>query len=154
MLITEWINYCTNYEMWDAIIYILSKISKVQPLKSISQFILHSNGHVVTCPYGAWWRHPMETFSTLLALCAGNSPITGEFLSQRPVTRSFDVFFDLCLNKPLSKQSCGWWFKTSSHPLWRHCNGLRLIQFFVTFDVAINFFQGTIITVANIIKME
>ena len=38
------------------------------------------------------WRHQMETFSTLLTLCAGNSPITGEFPSQRPVTRSFDVF--------------------------------------------------------------
>ena len=44
-----------------------------------------------------WWRHQMETFSALLALCAGNSPVTGEFPSQRPVTRSFDVFFDLCL---------------------------------------------------------
>ena len=52
-----------------------------------------------------WWRHQMETFSALLALCAGNSPVTGEFPTQRPVTRSFDVFFDLYLNKLLSKQS-------------------------------------------------
>ena len=43
----------------------------------------------------AWWRHQMETFSALLALCAGNTPATGEFPSQRPVTRRFDVFFDL-----------------------------------------------------------
>ena len=43
----------------------------------------------------AWWRHQMETFSALLAICAGNSPVPGEFLAQRPVTRSFDVFFDL-----------------------------------------------------------
>ena len=35
----------------------------------------------------------METFSALLALCVGNSPATGEFPSQRPVTQSFDVFF-------------------------------------------------------------
>ena len=41
----------------------------------------------------------METFSALLALCAGNSPVTGEFLSQRPVTQSFDVSFDMQLNK-------------------------------------------------------
>ena len=41
----------------------------------------------------------------LLAICAGNSPVTGEFPAQRPVTRSFDVFFDLRLNKRLSKQS-------------------------------------------------
>ena len=37
----------------------------------------------------------METFSSLLAICAGNSPGTGEFPTQRPLTRSFDVFFDL-----------------------------------------------------------
>ena len=41
--------------------------------------------------------------------------------AQRPVTRSFDVFFDLRLNKRLSKQSWGWWFETPSRPLWRHC---------------------------------
>ena len=51
----------------------------------------------------SWWRHQMETFSALLALCVGNSPVTGEFPAQRPVTRSFDVFFDLHLNKWLSK---------------------------------------------------
>ena len=69
-----------------------------------------------------WRRHLMETFSALLAICAGISPVTGEFPTQRPVTRSFDVFFDLHLDKRLSKQSWGWWFKTSSRPLWRHCN--------------------------------
>ena len=53
------------------------------------------------------WCHQMETFSASLALC-----VTGEFPSQRPVTRSFDVFFDLCLNKRLSKQPWGWWFET------------------------------------------
>ena len=69
-----------------------------------------------------WWHHQMETFSALLALCAGNSPITGEFPSQRPVMRSFDVFFDLCLNKQLSKQSWGWWLDTPSRSSWHHCN--------------------------------
>ena len=52
------------------------------------------------------WHNQMETFSALLAICAGNSPVTGEFPAQRPVTRSFDVFFELRLNKRLSKQ---WW---------------------------------------------
>ena len=52
-----------------------------------------------------WWRDQIETFSALLAICAGNSPVNGEFPSQRPVTRSFDVFFDLHLHKLLSKQS-------------------------------------------------
>ena len=63
----------------------------------------------------------MEAFSALLAICAGNSPVTGEFPTQRPVTRSFDVFFDLHLNK----QSWGWRFETPSRSLWRHCNGYK-----------------------------
>ena len=53
----------------------------------------------------SWWRHQIETFSALLALCAGNSPVAGEFPTQRSVKWSFDVFFDLRLNKLLSKQS-------------------------------------------------
>ena len=48
-------------------------------------------------PMKTWWRHQMKTFSALLALCVGNSPVTGEFPSRRQVTRSFDVFFDLRL---------------------------------------------------------
>ena len=72
----------------------------------------------------SWWRHQMETFSALLALCAGNSPVTGEFPSQRPVARSFDVFFDQRLNKQLSKQSWGWWSETPSRSLWRDCNAI------------------------------
>ena len=75
----------------------------------------------------ARWHHQMETFSALLALCAGNSLVTGEFPSQRPVTRSFDVFFDLCLNKRFSKQSWGRWFETPSRSLSRHCNGTNYI---------------------------
>ena len=64
----------------------------------------------------------METLSALLAICAGNSPVPGEFPTQRPVTRSFDVFFYLRLDKLLSIQWWGWWFGTLSHPLWRHRN--------------------------------
>ena len=70
----------------------------------------------------SFWRHQMEIFSALLAFCAGNSPVTGEFSAQRPVRRSFDVFFDLLLNKRLSKQSRRGWFETPSRSLWRHCN--------------------------------
>ena len=72
-----------------------------------------------------WWRHQMETFFGLLAICAGNSPVPGEFLAQRPVTRSFDVFFDLRLNKWLNKQSWGCSFETPSGSLWRHCNEMH-----------------------------
>ena len=54
--------------------------------------------HGVACKRNiSWWRHQMEALSALLALCAGNSPVTSEFPVQRPVTRSFDVFFDLRL---------------------------------------------------------
>ena len=67
-----------------------------------------------------WWRHQMETFSALLAICAGNSPVPGEFPTQRPVTRSCDVYFDLRPNKRLSKQWWGRWFETQSWSLWRH----------------------------------
>ena len=65
-----------------------------------------------------------NAFSVLLDICVGNSPVTGEFPTQRPVTRSFDVFFDLRLNKRLSKQSWGWWFETPWRPLWRDSNVL------------------------------
>ena len=83
-----------------------------------------SNCRVASCNWhvesNAWWRHQMESFFALLAICAGNSPVPGEFPTQRPVTRIFDVFFDLRLNKRLSKQSWGWWLETLSRPLLRH----------------------------------
>ena len=63
------------------------------------------------------WKH----FPVTSHLC-GEWPVTGEFYAQRPVTRSFDVFFDLRLNKPLRKQWWDWWFETPSRPLWRHSN--------------------------------
>ena len=63
-----------------------------------------------------------SSISALLALCAGNSPVTGEFPSKRPVTWSLDVLFDLRLNKRLSRQSWVWWFDTPSCYLWRHSN--------------------------------
>ena len=78
------------------------------------------------------------TFSALLALCAGNSPVTGEFPTQRPVTRSFGVFFDLHLNKRLSKQWWGWWFETPSHSLWRHRNDVTATSHHFTWWMAPN----------------
>ena len=78
-------------------------------------FVAINLGYMMTSSNG-------NIFSPLLATCAENSPVPGEFLTQRPVTRSFDVFFDLRLNKRLSKQSRGWWLETPSRPLWRHRN--------------------------------
>ena len=81
-----------------------------------------------------WWCHQMKISSVLLAICVGNSPVNCEFPAQRPVTRRFDVFFDLHLNKWLSKQSWGWLFRrhrthydvTVMHSDW----GLLLCHFF------------------------
>ena len=61
-------------------------------------FILWMDGVDVS-----WWRHQMEIFYALLALCEGNPPVTGEFPPPKPVTRSFDVLFDLRQNKRLGK---------------------------------------------------
>ena len=72
-------------------------------------------------PQHAWRPHQMETLSALLALCERNSPVSGEFPSQRPVSQSFDVFFDLRVNKRLSKQSIRRWFETPSCSFLRHC---------------------------------
>ena len=88
--------------------------------------IPHHNGSAKGCilfrfrrkMIASWWRHQVETFSALLAICAGNSPVTGEFPTQRPVTRSFDVFFDLRLNKRLSKKLWGRWFEMPSRSLY------------------------------------
>ena len=63
---------------------------------------------------------PHENISVLLALYAGNAQVTGEFRSQRPVTRSFDVFIDLRLDKGLIKQSRRRWLEMPSRLLWRH----------------------------------
>ena len=98
--------------------------------------ILSGAGICITiCRPLSWWRHQMETFSALLAICAGSSPVRGEFPTQRPVTRSFDVFFDLRMNKRLSKQSWGWWFETLSRPLWRHCNGILQSRLHITSNI-------------------
>ena len=90
------------------------------------------------CIYKSWWRHQMETFSALLAICAGNSPVPGELPAQMPVTRSFDIVFDLPLNKRLSKQSWGWWFETLSG----------------TFDVTVMFPHRNLLYHLNILLWE
>ena len=59
----------------------------------------------------------------------------GEFHTQRPVTRSFDVFFDLRLYKRLSKQPWGWWFETLSWSLWRHCNGNSTLKWLIYTEI-------------------
>ena len=96
--------------------YSISNWVFIYDLYTILHMMTSSNGNIFLVT-GSLWK--------------GNSMVTGEFLSQRPVTRSFDVFFGLCLNKRLSKQSWCWWFETPSHPLWRHrnsCSGLMAVN--------------------------
>ena len=82
--------------------------------------------------YRAWWRHQMETFTALLALCEVIPPVTGGFPSQRPVTRNFDIFFVMRLNKRLGKQAIGGWFETPSRSLLRHYNGqMKTLRYFM-----------------------
>ena len=64
--------------------------------------------------------------SALLAICAGNSPVSDEFPAQRPVTRSFYAFFDLRPYKRLSKQLWCWWFETHSPPIMTSSNALAI----------------------------
>ena len=96
-------------------------------LNELNQVCLRSLAHIclIKSQWITWWRHQMETFSALLAICAGTSPVPGEFPAQRPVTRSFDVFYDLRSNERLRKQWRGWWFEKQSCPLWRHRNNYQ-----------------------------
>ena len=68
-----------------------------------------------------WWRHQMETFSALLAICGGihRSPVNSPHKGQWRGALTFPLIW---LNRQLSKQSWGWWFETPSCSLWRHCN--------------------------------
>ena len=93
-------------------------------------------------PPGQWWRsltiYRGKRSTSQIMMTSSNGSIfrvtgplcgeftgPGEFPTQRPVTRSFDVFFDLRLNKRLSKQPWGWWSETPSSSLWRHRNDVH-----------------------------
>ena len=101
-----------------------TNIEQVQ-VNSSELYILRrlSNNSILLVYFHAW---KMIKFPSVLILtkmiCAMMTSSNGN--TQRPVTRSFGVFFDLCLNKQLGKQSWGWWFETPSRPFWRHCIGI------------------------------
>ena len=89
-------------------------------------------------PLGYTWWHHGPALLRVTGLCAGNSPVTGEFPAQRPVTRSFDASFDLRLHKHLRKQSWSWWFETPSSSLWHHHNVNDIL--YVNFKLILAFF--------------
>ena len=78
---------CQNYGMWFLFCCLV-----MEDLIVILQGQVTGTGVIIWLPHRTWWRHQMETFSTSVVLCAGNSPVTNEFPSQRPVPWSFDVF--------------------------------------------------------------
>ena len=101
----EPVNICPNFLHWFKSMWYIHIRSIINIHQSYRRFhtqlkllILYNIliFHIVIA-VSSWWRHQMEIFSALLALCVGNSPVTGEFPSWRPVARSFDVFFDLRL---------------------------------------------------------
>ena len=77
---------------------------------------LRNMGKCVTWAQNTWWHDDVIKWK--------HFPHYWPFVRGRPVTQSFDVFFDLRLNKRLRKQLWGWWFETVSHSAWRHCNDI------------------------------
>ena len=73
----------------------------------------------------SWWRHQLETFSALLALCAWNSPATVEFRSQRLVTRSFNIFFEQIVWQTIVTPVI---WDVIALTLWRRCNAAAWVQ--------------------------
>ena len=99
-----------------------------QSLRLIHTSMIYPISEIIQCMGSAnerrsWWRHQMETFSVLLAICASGA-VTGEFPAERPVTRRFDVFFDLRVN-------------ISSRSLWLHFNGCNFMAFLSLTDIYI-----------------
>ena len=97
-------------------IKIVIKLRQEVSFHATSTLVSH-NDHMMSS-----WRHWMEIIPRYWPFCQMNPTITGGFPSQRPMSLSFDKYFDLHLNKRLSKQSRQWWFETPSCSLWHHCN--------------------------------
>ena len=81
----------------------------------------HENWFYCVLMSKTWWHHQMETFSTLLAFCAGISPVNSPHKGQWRGALMFSL-------KRLSKQWWGWWFEMPSHSLWCHCNDTLKFQ--------------------------
>ena len=97
--------------------------------QSVWSMNVYPQNHVVW----AWWHHPH--FPHCWPFVRGNSPVPGEFPSQRPGTGSFDVFFDLRLIKWLCKQSRRRWFEMPSQkdPCWLEKNTSHVQHFGVIY---------------------
>ena len=117
--ISFWWIFIWKFWKWQLLIYPVIKITSkfwFQCLHQVSSLIC-CECHPRMTDISSWCKH----FPCYWPFVRGIH-ITGEFPSQRPVTQSFDVFFDLHLHKWLSKQLWGWWFETPWGSLWCHCN--------------------------------
>ena len=148
-----WNHYNTTVN-WSTNILILYQIQLYQVKSFILDTLQwrHNEGHGISnlqphdCLLNRLFKAQIKETSKLgvTGLCEGNSPVTSEFPAQRASNAenvsiwwrhheqwdskamifTFDAFFDLHLNKRLSKQSWGWWFETLSRALWRQCNDM------------------------------
>ena len=111
-----------------------------KPLKDVASQASYYQCHVIqtqNCVFASpithddviKWKHYPRYWPSVRR----NSPVTDEFPTQRPVTRSFDVFFDLCLNKWLNKPLRRRWFETPWCSLWCPCNGHGSLDYCVPF---------------------
>ena len=124
-----------------------------RPLTSVDQGPFHKNRLTeIRSPCWLWFQTPWGSCDVIvknhmMTSSNGNlerdtGPLCAEFTgprwipTQRPVKRSFDVFFNLRPKKRFSEQSWGWWFETQSCPLWRHCNDSCLIVSYCGFTRA------------------
>ena len=113
------------------LIYNSTRFVEWHIINSLAPGICGNNFERIICKliiHVPWWRHRMETFTALLALCAGNSLPTGIFPSPKPVTRNFSVLFDVRPNKRLCKQSRRRCSETPSRSLWFYCNDRILVE--------------------------
>ena len=110
--ILSWSRICKSSHCNSSFIHLVTICIEITLSNSFIEWVMNHDDVIK-------WKHfPLYCpFVRAIHLSPGNSPH-----AQRPVTRSFDVFFELRLNKRLSKQWWGWWFQTPSGPLWRHCN--------------------------------
>ena len=126
MIITTWLHMKANKDTARRVYPLLASVEVLFPSLSLAAGTVwvpwfmgrvNAGGCVGTMMTSSNGKNSLS-----LALCVENSPVTGEFPAPRPVTRSFEVFFDLRLNKRLSKQWLGWWLETQSCSLRRHCS--------------------------------
>ena len=120
VLLTDYISGADNYTLWVLLVHNngnieMLSISPAAMMTMVAAATIHDD--VIK------WKHFPRNWPFVRGITG-----PGEFPTQRPVTRSFDVYFDLRLNKRLSKQPWGWWFETPSWSLWRQRNACGFSQ--------------------------